>query len=327
MSSLLLHLFAGLGILVAGGFIAINILAWNHAYALLHYSGEGAATGHPDELSRFQKAIVLFEGINVPRPTGSRTPADFQLAYEPVRIPARSHVNLGAWYCPAASSQSMVILFHGYALDKSSLLPEAAAFHDMGLSCLLVDFRGSGDSSGSHTTIGLEEGADVAAAYRYARERFPDTRLILFGQSMGSAAILRAIRDEKQVQPGAIILESVFDTMLQTALNRFTLLKLPGFPHAHLIVFWGGRQFGFNAFRHNPAAYARSVTCPSLFLQGEADGRARPQDAKRVFEAIATETKEFREFSGVGHESYVARHPEGWRQAAEDFFRKHALLG
>lgn len=326
MSELWIRLFAGLGILFAGGFIAINILAWNHAYALLHYSGEGTLTGNPDEMSRFQKAVVLFEGINVPRPAGSQTPADFKLPYEPIRIPTRSRVSLGAWYCPAPAARSLVLLFHGYARDKSSLLPEATAFHDMGLSCLLVDFRGSGESSGSHTTIGLEEGEDVAAAYHYAQDRFPGTRIILFGQSMGSAAILRSIRDERNVKPEAIILESVFDSMLQTALNRFTVLKMPGFPHAHLLVFWGGRQFGFNGFRHNPANYARSVTCPSLFLQGDIDGRARPQDAKRVFEAVASTSKEFREFSGVGHESYVNRHPECWRQAAKAFMQKHDLL-
>lgn len=326
MSELVIRLLAGFGLVLACSFVALNILAWNHARSLLHYSFRGTQTQFPHALSALQKAAVLFEGVNVPRPAGTQTPADFALLYEQATIPTASGHELGAWLCPGRHAGSLVILFHGYALDKSSLLPEAAVFHGLGLSCLLVDFRGSGESSASHTTLGVHEGKDVAAAYRYAQARFPDSRLILFGQSMGSAAILRAIRKEPGVKPDAIVLESVFDSMLRTAMNRFSLMRLPAFPNAHLLVFWGGRQFGFNAFRHNPADYARSVTCPSLFLQGATDVRARPQDARRVFNAVASEHKEFREFAGIGHESYVARLPDDWRQTALAFFQRHGLL-
>jgi alpha-beta hydrolase superfamily lysophospholipase len=278
-------------------------------------------------LSRLQKATVLFEGINVPRPVGLQTPLDFGIPYVRVRIPTPSGIDLGAWHCPGDRADSpIVLLFHGYAMDKSSLLPEAAAFHSMGLACLLVDFRGSGESSGSHTTLGVHEGEDVAAAFRHARGCFPGARLVLFGQSMGSAAILRAIRKDPGVKPAAIVLESVFDSMLRTAMNRFSIMRMPAFPQAHLLVFWGGRQFGFNAFRHNPADYARAVTCPSLFLQGGGDVKARPEDARRVYDAVSSVHKEFCQFAGIGHESYVARMPEDWRQTASAFFRRHGLL-
>ncbi len=325
MPELIFRLLACLGLLMAGGFVALNILAWTHARSILNYSMTGLATQHPDALSPLQKAVVFFEGITVPRPVGTATPAEYGLLYEPARIPTPSRHDLGAWYCPGRQAGTLVILFHGYALDKSSMLPEAAVFHDLGLSCLLVDFRGSGESSGSHTTLGVDEGEDVAAVYHFARNRFPDTRIVLFGQSMGSAAILRAI-GKKGVKPDAIILESVFDTMLRTAMNRFSLMRMPAFPNAHLLVFWGGRQFGFNAFRHNPADYARSVTCPSLFLQGSTDVRARPSEARRVFEAVSGEHKEFKEFEGLGHESYVARLPDDWRHTARAFFLRHGLL-
>jgi hypothetical protein len=42
---------------------------------------------------------------------------------------------------------------------------------------------------------------------------------------------------------------------------------------AELLVFWGGRQFGFNGFAHNPIRYAQALRCPALFQHGSKDNR------------------------------------------------------
>ena len=76
---------------------------------------------------------------------------------------------MGAWYCPASPEKPLVILFHGYAAEKSSVLNEASVFLELGLSVLLVDFRGSANSSESYTTVGYDEAEDVAAAVCYAK--------------------------------------------------------------------------------------------------------------------------------------------------------------
>ena len=55
-----------------------------------------------------------------------------------------SGVRLGAWYCPVSPDSPLVILFHGYAAEKTDTRNEAGVFLEMGLSVLLVDFRGLG---------------------------------------------------------------------------------------------------------------------------------------------------------------------------------------
>lgn len=82
---------------------------------------------------------------------------------------------------------------------------------------------------------------DVAGSMAYVRAISPHQPLILYGQSMGGAAIMRAI-DVNDIQPDAIIIEAVFDKMLSTVQNRFSAMGLPSFPGAHLLVFWGGVQ-------------------------------------------------------------------------------------
>src|SRR3954469_25800026 len=125
------------------------------AWAMTHYSAAGATTARPEELSFAQKMAAIFTGINVPRPRNEHTPSDVGLRYETRLIPANGSGTLEAWYIAADAPAGLVLMFTGYAQSKDTLLAEAAAFHDMGFSSLMVDFRGAGGSSGDNTTLGV----------------------------------------------------------------------------------------------------------------------------------------------------------------------------
>ena len=201
--------------------------------------------------------------------------------------------------------------------EKSCLINDAQALLEMGCSVLLVDFRGSGGSSESYTTIGIHEADDVAAVVQYAKQSLPHVSTILFGKSMGAVAIIRAAHLQT-IAPDAVILEAVFDTLLNTVRNRFAVMGAPAFPGAELLIFWGGVQWNFNGFNHNPVDYAPSLTCPSLFMHGNDDPRAKLVEGKRVF-AAAPEPKTLKVYSGVGHESYIEAHPGAWRDTIRKF--------
>ena len=304
-------------VVVAAATVGLNMLAYRHAYAMMHFTSGNARTHDPEKLTLGQKVKALFCGVNIPRPQTRASPLDLGPDTRSLRLDGANGITLGAWYCPGPVLSPLVILFHGYTGEKSGTLPEAKAFLDMGLSVLLVDFRGSGDSSESYTTVGFDEAEDVAAAVRYAHAHLPHGKVILYGQSMGAAAILRAVHS-CGVRPDAIIVEAVFDRMLNTVRHRFEAMGVPSFPGAELLVFWGGRQAGFNGFGHNPAQYAASVNCPILFLHGAADPRAHVEEARRVFDAVHA-PKRFREFPAIGHEASVVRNPGEWREAVSQF--------
>jgi pimeloyl-ACP methyl ester carboxylesterase len=311
------RLLLGLAALLGCGFIVLNVLAYRHAYAMLHFTAATERTGQPEKLTTRQKIGVLLHGVSFPRPQAKVPPSALGAGAESLTLDSAHGIKLGAWYCAGPAQSPLVILFHSYGGEKSGTLPEARAFLELGFSVLLVDFRGSGDSSESYTTIGFDEGEDVAAAVRYAREHLPQAKVILYGESMGAAAILRAVHD-CGVKPDAIILEAVFDKLLNTVRHRFELMGVPSFPSAELLVFWGGWQAGFNGFHHNPVQYAAAVRCPILFLHGAADPRARLEDGRRVFDAVPGR-KTFKEFPRIGHEASVVRFPEEWKQAVNQF--------
>ncbi|MEI8243692.1 MAG: alpha/beta fold hydrolase, partial [bacterium] len=305
---------AGIGcLLLLAAFAGLNVLAYRHAYAMLNYSAAGARTHRPEALSVWHRARVLFCGVKIPRPHNQGNPSTVGLPFREVTIPSSGQVQLGAWFCPKSDSGTVALLFHGYGAEKSRMLAEARQFHDLGCAVLLVDFRGSGQSSESSTTVGYAEAEDVAAAVAYARAQCPGARIVLFGQSMGAAAALRAV-SRLGVKPDAMILESVFDTMLNTVRHRFEAMGVPSFPCAQLLIFWGGRQMGFDGFAHNPVDYAVDVSCPVLVMHGRNDVRARVADARRVFARLGG-PKKFLEFADVGHEPVVRRHKEAWRAA------------
>lgn len=299
----------------------LNVLAYNHAKAMLNYTQQGERTASPESLSFLQKARILLTGVKIPKPHNTSTPATLDLSFEVHQLRLSENISLEAWYIPHNQSDCIVLLFHGYSAAKSSLLPEAKAFYESGYATFLVDFRGSGGSSGSTVSIGYYEADDVALAVEYVQELLPDHSLVLYGQSMGSAAILRFI-STYNIQPDAIIIESVFDTMLSTVKNRFTAMGLPAFPGAHLLVFWGGLQSGFLGFSHNPVEYAEMVRCPVLMLHGEKDPRVTIEQTKSVFDNLKGK-KQFELFEGAGHESYYKHNPVKWTQVVSNFLKAH----
>jgi alpha-beta hydrolase superfamily lysophospholipase len=303
-------------------FASLNFVAYRQAYTMMNFTQHGTRTEKPEELSFFQKVKILLTGVNIPKPLNDSTPKNLDLPFEVHRVKVDDQFELEGWYIPHSESNGVILLFHGYAASKSKLLPEAKAFNELGYTTFLVDFRGSGGSSGHETSIGYLEADDVARAVEYVQGISTGQPIILYGQSMGSVAILRAIYTH-QVQPDAIIIEAVFDKLLSTVQNRFSAMGIPSFPGAQLLVFWGGVQNGYLGFKHNPVEYAPQVQCPVLMLHGADDPRATIEQAEAVFQKLNGE-KQFERFEGVVHESYLVAKPDQWRQVVSQFLQRVA---
>lgn len=310
-----------LGLALATLVLVLNIVAYNHAHAMTHFRESGSRTGNPETLSFLQKMKVLLLGVTIPRPANECDPESQRLPFETLTFQGKDGINLEAWHIPHAQARGLVLLLHGYAACKASLLPEARAFHDLGLATVLLDLRGSGGSEGTWTTIGVQEADDVAAVVETLQADHPDRPLILYGQSMGSVAILRAIA-VNQIHPKAAIVECPFDRLISTVENRFTAMGLPAFPCAQLLVFWGGIQLGFDGFRHNPVEYAQAVHCPVLLMHGENDSRVTTAQAQAIFNNLGGE-KEYELFPEVGHQGYLDAKPELWSRRVSAFLQKH----
>lgn len=301
-------------------FLILNVLAYRHAHAMTRFTPHAPPARGPEELTFFSRMRVLLAGIAIHRPQEEDSPREFGLAHEVHRFEGDAGT-LEAWYIPHPQPRGLVVMFHGYLSCKARILPEARAFHELGYACFVVDFRGSGGSQGNRTTVGYFEADDVIRTVDYARARWSLGPLVVFGQSMGGAATLRALAVHG-LQADTVILECPFDRLLTTVKARFAAMGVPWFPGAPLLVFWGGLLHGFNGFAHNPADYARRVACPVLLLHGQEDSRVRIADIRTIFGNLGG-VKELHHLAGVGHESLVAKSPAEWKRHVERFLDLH----
>jgi alpha-beta hydrolase superfamily lysophospholipase len=302
---------------ILAAFLLTNVLAYFHARAMTTFSVTGRRTTPPEWLSTFEKAGVLLTGVNLPRPANEQTPAEFGLEYETCSVRGDDGIDLEAWRIGCRESRALVLMFHGYSACKGTLLPEARALRDLGCETVLVDFRGSGGSSGNDTTLGVYEADDVLKVMEFARPLAGGRPLILYGRSMGGAAILRAIAVHR-LEPDGVIVECPFDRLVTTVGNRFSVMGVPAFPMAQLLVFWGGVQHSMNGFAHNPADYAASVRCPTLIMHGSLDPRVSLTEVQSVHANLAGE-KQLTLFPRAAHESYLAVDPELWNDTVGEF--------
>jgi alpha-beta hydrolase superfamily lysophospholipase len=299
--------------------LILNGIAYLHAYRFTHFAeANPAAVAFPKTtdlrtLSPGQMAKALLTGVPLPRPENKQTPT---LPYTEVRLQGQK--TLGAWYLPVQNPKGTVALFHGYGGDKSRMLSKAEAFVQLGYNALLVDFMGSGTSEGNSTSIGFWEAEQVKTAYRYLLEQDAEP-IYLFGTSMGAVAIMKAMQDYP-LEPAGLILESPFGSMQRAVENRFRIVGAPAFPMAHLLLFWGGLQQGFNAYAHNPTAYARSISTPTLLLYGEQDDRVDREEIDEILANLQGE-KALRTYPQAGHENYLIKYREEWTRDVEAFLR------
>jgi uncharacterized protein len=301
-------------------FIFLNIFAYLQVYSMSHYAKSGTRSLPPEQQKGLMKMRTLLLGVTIPKPLNYATPDKYGMSYSSLTIQNSSHMNLVGWWIQHAKPKGTILLYHGYSETKSILLPEGNALYNMGFNVFFLDFRGSGESDGNVTSLGYREADDVASSYQAIKEKNSVEPIILYGRSMGSAAILRAIAVD-HIHPQAIILECPYNTMLDTVNNRFASMHLPSFPAAHLMVFWGGVQFQTNPFRETPVKYAAQIQTPVLLLHGEKDPRVTLEQANQIFSQFKG-TKELHVFKNVKHESYFKSYPQEWKETVEAFNTK-----
>jgi alpha-beta hydrolase superfamily lysophospholipase len=297
---------------LAIAFIAVNVISFFHAWQFTHFDTDvKERTKDAKELSFLAKANVLFTGVDNPRPVNKKLPAR---PFTSVKI--KSSELLDCWYIPVDSAKATMIMFHGFAGEKSSLLERAEEIVKLGYNVFLVDFAGSGGSGGNSTSIGYHEAQQVKDVFEFVKQNYPGN-IFLFGTSMGSAAILKAI-DDNHFDVKGIVIECPFGSLYKTVGARFKMMGVPSFPMASFLCFWGGVINGYWAFSHNPSEYAKGVSSPTLLLYGQQDERVTQEETDLIFENLSGE-KTVKNYPGAGHDVFIESNREEWAGDVREF--------
>lgn len=168
------------------------------------------------------------------RPPVALTVQHPELASYQVRFKARDgRAHIDAWYLPTQPRQGAVVLVHGKdgsrgSVAKSAPLALAQRLRAVGMSVLMIDLRGHGDSSPSRLSYGWHERHDVLGAVDFLRERgYAPGRIGVFGVSLGASTAVLAAADEVAI--GALVIDSAFASFEKMLARQFARLsRMPG---------------------------------------------------------------------------------------------------
>lgn len=296
-------------------FLLLNIIAAFHAWKFTHFYAAGTFRNKtPEQMNVLEKAQILLLGVRISKSMVRHTP---DVPYETIHLTTANGLQLEGWWIPTPSSKGTVILFHGYGGSKDGPIPEAEYFQKLGYNALLVDFRAHGNSEGNVCTVGYKEAEDVMLAYNFVQQK-GEKHILLWGVSMGAAAILRAV-PVYHLQPDKVILECSFATLTDAVKGRMRAVGLPGSPFSELLTFWGGVENGFWGFSYNPNEYAERITMPALVCWGVHDTRVTRQETISVYQHLGTKKKELVIFEECGHQSFCRREGAKWKQHVREF--------
>jgi len=238
-----------------------------------------------------QDALIFY-----PQPIADERRAQIartQPAVADVWLAAADGTRVHAWHLK--SGPALVLYFGGNAEEVSWMLEEAQAGAP-GVSWLLMDYRGYGQSGGSPSEAALV--ADALALYDHARA-LPGAeagRIYAFGRSLGSGV---AVALAAQRPLAGVILATPFDSLAAVAKRYYWYLP----------VDWMLKH------RFDSIERAPRLATPLLCLVAERDEVIPPEHAERLYAAWGG-PKRKAVLAGANHSGTDA-HPLFWPSVRE----------
>ena len=198
-------------------------------------------------------------------------------------------------------SRGVVLFCHGNAGNISHRLDSIRLFHELGLSVLIFDYRGYGQSSGKPTEQGTYRDADAAWDYLVEQRGISPAHIILFGRSLG-ASIAADLATRQSA--AAVILESAFTSVPDVAATLYPWLP----------VRWLSR------YQYNTEKKLANIHIPVLIVHSQDDEIIEFANGERLFD-VANEPKQFLELRG-GHNDGFMVSGNDYIQGLETFLGK-----
>ena len=213
------------------------------------------------------------------------TPKDNGLEYEEVSFTTGDNVTISGWYVPSENERGVLLFCHGNAGNISHRMESIGVFHCLGLSVLIFDYRGYGNSGGRPSEKGTYRDAEAAWQYLIDVKRKSPDRIILFGRSLGAAIAAECARKHN---PAGIILESGFLSVPEMGVHHY-----PWIPVRLL-----------SKFNYATGDKIKSVTCPKLIVHSPDDEIVPFEHGRKLFEKVG-QPREFLQIKGGHNEGFL----------------------
>lgn len=198
--------------------------------------------------------------------------------------------------------RTWAIFVHGKGATRREALRALPAFHDAGLTSLVVTYRndaGNARDPGGRHAYGRTEWTDLEAAVRYALAQGAE-RIVLVGYSMGGAIVLNFMEQSSATASvGAIVLEAPMLDLGAAVDFEGGRRGIPGFVTAvgKRIAAW---RFDVDWRALDYQAAAQRLEIPTLLIHGSEDDRT-PVSESDELAAARPDNVRYERFEGAAH--------------------------
>jgi len=230
--------------------------------------------------------VRSFEQKNLyfPDKTLRGTPADIGLDYRNLEVTTDSGNTIHGWIVTAEPSRGTLLFCHGNAGNISDRLKSIKVFHDLGMTVVIFDYPGYGQSTGKPHESNLYESAE--AVCMSLESEFDMGRVIIFGRSLGGAV---AIELATRVPAACLIVESAFTNTVNIGRELFPILPVKLMLSQH-----------FDSLAKVP-----TITMPKLFIHSRNDDIIPYRHGVDLYKAAA-QPKDFMEITGSHNDGFLA---------------------
>lgn len=208
------------------------------------------------------------------------SPADVGLAFSDVELSLDDGKRIHAWFVPHDKPRATLIYCHGNAGNISRRLGALQRWHNLGVSVLIFDYPGFGQSEGSPTERGTYASARAAWNYLTEVKQIPAHDIVLYGRSLGGGVVAQLA---SEVDAKGLIIESSFTSVPDVADD----------------IYWWIPLQQLMTVRYETKDKIDSVEYPILIIHSPADKVVPFSHGQELFE-IANEPKQFLQTKG-GH--------------------------
>jgi uncharacterized protein len=173
------------------------------------------------------------------------------------------------WWIEHDNPLATLLYLHGNG-GNITVEVKAKRFYELGLSVLLIDYRGYGRSQGNFPSEAtVYQDAQVAWDYLVGKRRIFPKKIVVYGHSLGGAIAINLASQNPSI--AGLIVSSSFTSMQQMAAQDW---KFRLFPIAQILT----QKF-------DSVQKVRSLKVPTLFIHGTEDTLVPVSIGKALYEA------------------------------------------
>ncbi len=224
---------------------------------------------------------------------------------------------------PEKESDVYVIVIHGYTSDPRGMGMYAQKYHELGYNVVMPSLNGHADSEASAITMGWDDRLDIVDWANFVAENYPESKIILHGESMGAATTMMTTGEELPENVKCAVADcgytSVWDIFSNKIKNNF---KMPEFPTLHSANLVNKIYAGFDFKEASAVEQLKKSKTPTIFIHGDKDTFVPYEMLDKVYEAAACE-KEKVTIPNSPHARNAAANPELYWNSIIEFINKY----